>query len=79
LRTVEGFLINVPNNILSNTCVTNVSLTSMYKIDIRVKIEISSNAETTRKAVAIMQEIADKTSLLEEGRGLCFSLPVSEV
>ena len=28
---------------------------------------------------AIMQEIADKTSLLEEGRGLCFSLPVSEV
>lgn len=28
---------------------------------------------------AIMQEIADKTSLLEEGRGLCFSIPVSEV
>jgi len=27
----------------------------------------------------VMQEIADKTSLLEEGRGLCFSLPVSEV
>lgn len=28
---------------------------------------------------AIMQEIADKTSLLEEGRGICFSMPVSEV
>lgn len=27
----------------------------------------------------IMQEIADKTSLLEEGRGLCFSLPVDDV
>ena len=27
----------------------------------------------------IMQEIADKTSLMEEGRGLCFSLPVSKV
>lgn len=27
----------------------------------------------------IMQEIADKTSLMEEGRGLCFSLPVSQV
>lgn len=27
----------------------------------------------------IMQEIADKTSLMEEGRGLCFSLLVSEV
>lgn len=27
----------------------------------------------------IMQEIAEKTSLLEEGRGLCFSIPVSSV
>lgn len=27
----------------------------------------------------VMQEIAEKTSLLEEGRGLCFSMPVSNV
>ena len=27
----------------------------------------------------IMQEIADKTSLMEEGRGICFSIPVEEV
>lgn len=27
----------------------------------------------------VMQEIAEKTSLLEEGRGLCFSIPVSNV
>lgn len=27
----------------------------------------------------IMQEIADKTSLLEEGRSICFSLPVDDV
>jgi nitrogen regulatory protein PII len=27
----------------------------------------------------VMQEIAEKTSLLEEGRGLCFSVPVSNV
>ena len=27
----------------------------------------------------IMQAISDKTSLMEEGRGLCFSLPVTEV
>ena len=27
----------------------------------------------------IMQGISDKTSLMEEGRGLCFSLPVSDV
>ena len=27
----------------------------------------------------IMQEILDKTSLIEEGRGICFSLPVTQV
>lgn len=27
----------------------------------------------------IMQAISDKTSLMEEGRGMCFSLPVSDV
>ena len=27
----------------------------------------------------IMQAIADKTSLMEEGRGICFCLPVSDV
>ena len=67
LRTVEGFLINVPNNILSNTCVTNVSLTSMYKIDIKVKIELSSSAETIKKALQILQELADKDNMVKEG------------
>ena len=33
--------------------------------------------KTDRKK--IMQEIADKTSLMEEGRGICFSLPVTQV
>lgn len=33
--------------------------------------------KTERKK--IMQEIADKTSLMEEGRGICFSLPVTQV
>ena len=27
----------------------------------------------------IMQEIVDKTSVIEEGRGVCFSMPVSQV
>ena len=27
----------------------------------------------------IMQEIVDKTSVVEEGRGICFSLPVTQV
>ena len=27
----------------------------------------------------IMKEVVDKTSVIEEGRGICFSLPVSQV
>ena len=39
-----------------------------------VLILVKSNERRT-----IMQAISDKTSLMEEGRGFCFSLPVSEV
>lgn len=42
----------------------------------REVVLILAKKEDRRK---IMQEISDKTSLMEEGRGLCFSLPVSEV
>ena len=42
----------------------------------REVILILSKKSDRRK---IMQEIADKTSLMEEGRGLCFSVPVSKV
>lgn len=42
----------------------------------REVVIILVKSEEKRK---IMQSIADKTSLMEEGRGLCFSLPVSSV
>lgn len=67
LRTVDGFLVNVPNNILSNTCVTNVSHTSMYKIDISLKIEISSSTETIKQAIRILQTIADHDPMVKDG------------
>lgn len=42
----------------------------------REVVLILAKKEDRRK---IMQEISDKTSLMEEGRGMCFSLPVSDV
>ena len=59
LRTVEGFLINVPNNLLANVAVTNLTQTSKYKIEIIVAIECDTPVETVRKALGIMQGIAD--------------------
>lgn len=42
----------------------------------REVVLILTNSSDKRK---IMQAIDDRTSLMEEGRGLCFSLPVSAV
>ena len=39
----------------------------MYKIDIKVKIELSSSAETIKKALQILQELADKDNMVKEG------------
>ena len=67
LRTVEGFSINVPNNLLSNVAITNISKTSKYKIDISVAIECDTPIQIVRKAVNILQEIADTESGVEKG------------
>ena len=66
LRTPEGFLINVPNNILSNIAITNVSHTTKYKIDIQVAIECDSTLEVVNEALAILQKIADEQETIED-------------
>lgn len=67
LRTIEGFLINVPNNLLSNVAITNISKTSKYKIDIAIAIECDTPIQTVRKALNILQTIADTENEIEEG------------
>lgn len=66
LRTVEGFMVNIPNNILANQAITNVSQTCKYKIDIKISIECDTPVEIVKKAVGIMQDIANKEKLLED-------------
>ena len=66
LRTAEGFMVNIPNNILANQAITNISQTCKYKIDIKIAIECDTPIETVKKAVEIMQDIADKEKLLED-------------
>ena len=65
LRTIEGFMVNIPNNILANQAITNISQTCKYKIDIKVAIECDTPVEKIKEAVDIMQDIADKEELLE--------------
>ena len=59
IRTVEGFLINVPNNVLANASITNLTKTSKYKIEVVVAIECDTPIERVRRALEIIQDIAD--------------------
>lgn len=72
LRTIEGFLVNVPNNVLSNVAITNISQTSRYKIEIPVAIECDSDVETVRKALKIMKTIADNDEYIQKDKTVVY-------
>ncbi len=65
-RTAEGFLLNVPNNLLANTSIINVSQTCKYKLELDVAIECNTPVEVVKKAVTIIQELADKEPSLDD-------------
>lgn len=78
LRTVEGFLINVPNNVLANTPITNISQTSKYKIDVAVAIECDTPIETVRKAMSIISEILQEDKNIEQENTVVFIDSIEE-
>jgi len=67
LRTVDGFLINVPNNIISNTPITNITLADKRKIDVAVDIEYNTSNEKIDRAIEILQECAKNNEDILEG------------
>lgn len=58
---------------------TSNSGDSVMGISLQTEKEIVTILVSSSDRRKIMQAIADKTSLMEEGRGICFSLPVSKV
>ena len=72
LRTIEGFLVNVPNNVLSNTAITNISQTSKYKIEIPVAIECDTPVETVREALSIIKGIADEDEYIDKEKTVVY-------
>ena len=59
IRTVEGFVVNVPNNLLANEEITNVSQANSRKIDITVDVEYGTSNEKLDAACRILKEIAE--------------------
>lgn len=58
IRTLDNFVVNVPNNTIANEAITNVSKCKKRKIDITVGIEYGTPNEKLDKAVEIMKDIA---------------------
>ena len=67
VRSLEGFAINVPNNLLANEEITNVSQTDRRRIDITVNIEYGTSNEKIDRAVDILKAIAQRDETILEG------------
>ena len=67
ILTIQGFEVNIPNNLLANNEITNVSKAKERRIDLTVDIEYGTSNEKIDKACQILQEIAEKNSLIKDG------------
>ena len=67
IRTLTGFTVNVPNNVLANEEITNISQVNRRRIDISVDIEYGTPNEKIDRAVAILKEIAENDDKIVKG------------
>lgn len=67
VRTLEGFLVNVPNNQLANEEIINVSQAYKRRIDISIDIEYGTSNEKIDRAVEILHEISSRNEYILEG------------
>lgn len=58
ITTLEGFEVNIPNNLLANNEITNVSKAKQRRIDISVDIEYGTSNEKIDRACEILKNIA---------------------
>lgn len=67
IRTLEGFRVNVPNNLLANEEITNVSQANQRRIDISVDVEYGTSNDKLDRACRILTEIAETDKDIKDG------------
>lgn len=67
IRTLSGLPVNIPNNILANEEITNVSKVNKRRIDLSIDIEYGTPNEKIDRAVAILKEIAEADDKILDG------------
>ena len=65
--TLEGFEVNIPNNLLANNEITNVSKATQRRIDLSVDIEYGTSNEKIDRACEILKEIATSNPEIKNG------------
>ena len=67
VRTLDGFRVNVPNNVLANEEITNISQANQRRIDISVDVEYGTSNEKLDRAVEVLAEIARDDKDIKDG------------
>ncbi len=67
IRTLEGFRVNVPNNLLANEEITNVSQANQRRIDISVDVEYGTSNDKLDRACEILMDIAKDDKDIKDG------------
>ena len=67
IKTIQGFEVNIPNNLLANNEITNVSKATERRIDLTVDIEYGTSNEKIDRASEILKEVADQNNLIKNG------------
>jgi MscS family membrane protein len=67
IRTPQGFQVNIPNNVLANEEITNLSQINERRLDISVDVEYSTSNEKLDRACQILKEIADAEPEIKSG------------
>ena len=67
IKTIQGFNVNIPNNLLANNEITNFAKATERRIDLTVDIEYGTSNEKIDRAYQILKEIADQNNLIKNG------------
>ena len=67
IKTIQGFDVNIPNNLLANNEITNISKATERRIDLTVDIEYGTSNEKIDRARDLLKEIADSNPNIKDG------------
>ncbi len=67
IKTITGFDVNIPNNLLANNEITNLTKATERRIDLTIDIEYGTPNEKIDRACQILSEIAQENNEIKDG------------